>query len=449
MSNTKRQPRRIEELRPRWDKRDDIEEIYADMFGPKNTPQVVELHSDSSPASTVDAEPTSTVDAEPSTTVVVKPKTTLVAKSPSTVDAESRTTVDAELATTVVVEPKTTVVAGFLPRRNNRLAAGLQSMWLAENGAIFPTSRVHRIQLAQDALTHHEESVYDCLWGSKMGNKDDYRIAQKGYGTLSQEARVSKRNVAEILERLEAKGFIKLVTPANQRVPSQYKVLGYRKALEELERNGRQWVVKTGNGVLFASPFSMVDTNSTSTVDAGQPSTVDAELASTVDPASTVTVDAGQSSTVDAGSTVSLDIVFRVSEGSKTSSTSSTDASRLRTIIETKIGVVDMLAVEQLVSDCRSLKPTCTVEEIAELIRVKLPLAKTNPMGFLLRVIPPLLERRADDPEQEQGPPAANHRKALEADLHRYEAIAADPNRDEIERKIAAQVSENLRRQLA
>jgi hypothetical protein len=63
------------------------------------------------------------------------------------------------------------------------------TMWLADiKGALFPGSRARRVDWAQDALTHAEESVYDCLWGPKSTSKEEFRIVQMGYESIARAA---------------------------------------------------------------------------------------------------------------------------------------------------------------------------------------------------------------------------------------------------------------------
>ena len=42
-----------------------------------------------------------------------------------------------------------------------------------------------RVDRAQDALTHAEESVYDCLWGSKGVVNKEFRVVQMGYQQIA------------------------------------------------------------------------------------------------------------------------------------------------------------------------------------------------------------------------------------------------------------------------
>src|SRR4051812_6462996 len=99
--------------------------------------QVVE----SGKSSTVDVSPTSTVDADLTSSLTPVSASADDTGKTSSVDAKPKSTVDVGSASTV--------------------------LWQAENGVLFPSSRVRRVNRAQDALTHIEESVYNFLWGSK------------------------------------------------------------------------------------------------------------------------------------------------------------------------------------------------------------------------------------------------------------------------------------------
>src|SRR5262249_33256777 len=107
---------------------------------------------------------------------------------PSTVDVGLTSTVDADSTSAVDVEPASVI------------------LWQAENGALFPTSRVRHVDRAQDALTHIEESVYNFLWGAKTA--EPYKLAEAGYAEISRSARIAKRNAPVVIDRLIEKGYI-------------------------------------------------------------------------------------------------------------------------------------------------------------------------------------------------------------------------------------------------
>ena len=86
-------------------------------------------------------------------------------------------------------------------------------MWLAEGAnGFFSRSRISRIQYAQDALTHREEKVYDVLWGGKTQAPEASRLAQIGYIELARKARVDRRTVVRLVDRLLEKGYIRVET---------------------------------------------------------------------------------------------------------------------------------------------------------------------------------------------------------------------------------------------
>jgi hypothetical protein len=223
-------------------------------------------------------------------------------------------------------------------------------LWQAEmNGAVFPASRLRRIERAQDALTHTEESVYDFLWGRKTSDRDEYRLTQAGYDRISKGARITKRNAALIVDRLVDKGFVRIENPPDplHRIPAEYRVLGYRAALDEMKRRGREWVVRTGNGVLFVHPVTVVASPST---------TVVGDKTTTVVAATTDTVVPSQPTTVVAATT-------HLDKKTKTLSQSSSDVVAVSQILGKHI-TIDDDAVHQLIEFCREIDPKATTEEI-------------------------------------------------------------------------------------
>jgi hypothetical protein len=129
-------------------------------------------------------------------------------------------------------------------------------IWTAEGlGGVFPASRLREIHDAQDALTATEQKVYDALWGTKGASTDRERIVTKGYDAVAKEARVSKRNIPNIIQRLISKGFLQVLAPAiihGQRAATAYKVLGYAAVREDQKRKGRDWIIHTGRGISYA-----------------------------------------------------------------------------------------------------------------------------------------------------------------------------------------------------
>ena len=115
---------------------------------------------------------------------------------------------------------------------------------------------MHEIRSAGDALTITEERVYDVFWGNKEPSGDRERMVKKGYDLLAKEARVTKRNIVNIIHRLISKGFLEVVAPPviyGRRAPVTYKVLSYEAVRENQKRKGRNWVIHVGTGIGYAS----------------------------------------------------------------------------------------------------------------------------------------------------------------------------------------------------
>jgi hypothetical protein len=135
-------------------------------------------------------------------------------------------------------------------------AAEAVDIWTTESiGGVFPSSRLREIREAQDVLTHTEKRVADVFWGASDLSNDGQRIVRKGYDTTAKEARVTKRNIAKIVQRLITKGFLELVAPPvvyGQRMPATYRVIGYAAVRENQKRQGREWVIHIGRGIGYA-----------------------------------------------------------------------------------------------------------------------------------------------------------------------------------------------------
>jgi hypothetical protein len=345
---------------------------------------------------------------------------------PTTVVADPKTTVVDEHLQTVVDEPTTTVVAG-------------NSLWKAElNGALFPASRVKPIERAQDALTHAEECVYDFLWGTKNTARDDYRIAQAGYDRIAKAARVTKRNAALIVDRLIEKGFVRLETEADplHRVARQYRVLSYRAALDELTLNGRQFVVRSGNGVLFVRAATVVvdplTINPTTTVVADQPTTVVADQPTTVVATTTVTVVVDPTTTVVATTTL-LD--NKKEQAERQSSSSLADVCR-------KNGILLDDAAERIIQKrCRTYDPIASNEEIAYFAEAKIDQLRQsrnigNPVGLLMTAVPEYFVEPAHEVQRYRASKAQNLAQGRET----ARKILDDPESGEQEREWAKSV---------
>jgi hypothetical protein len=319
------------------------------------------------------APPATTVVDDPQSTVDDAPATTVVDSRPSTIDAETATTVVGPLASTVAPSPTATN----------------QVLWMAEGGGgVFTSSRVKRIERAQDALTHVEEAVYDALWGTKR-EPEPFRLVQIGYAELAKRSRVSKRGIQRVTDRLLEKRFIQVETQANiyTRQSTIYRVFSYGTVLRFLRDTNRLHVVRTGTGVFYAHriPVTTVDDSLATTVDVHSPSTVAASSVSTVEPSAP--------STVAASSTVNT---LGNQEGI-TSSSVSMVASRIVPLIS-----VDDDAVRRLIENCRHFDPMASDEEIAYCAQLWIQQNTRNtsirkPAAVMLMAVPKFFEAPATE----------------------------------------------------
>jgi len=296
------------------------------------------------------------------------PTDTDSAESPDTVAVVSGATVSFGSTNTVAVGPSETVSADRPPGPTN-------GPWYTEGKeGIFPASRIRRIILAQDALTHAEESVYDVLWGPKNQNRDEPRLTSLGYDGISKAARVTKMNAKWIVERLIHKGFVKVETLPDplRRIPTCYRVFSYRAALEDMRRRNRFHIVRTGNGVLFAHPFTPADI-----VAHGQPETISVAQSATVTPGQAATVPRGSQTTISVGDTP-LD--------------SSSEAVLIRVINTATNQIIGNDAAAMIVSRCRAQAPDCTNDELADIARTEATKAiqerRSSLTGWLITVLP-------------------------------------------------------------
>jgi hypothetical protein len=101
---------------------------------------------------------------------------------------------------------------------------------------------LRKIRDVQDVLTHTEKRVYEVFGGSNDRSKGRERIVRKGYDVPAREARVTKRNIAKIVQRLINKGFLEPVAPPvvyGQRTPTTYGVIGCAAVREDQKRKGK------------------------------------------------------------------------------------------------------------------------------------------------------------------------------------------------------------------
>ena len=172
--------------------------------------------------------------------------------------------------TTVVTSP-----AGVLGR-----------LWISESGEIVPESRVHRVTAAGDALSNGEEALYNFLFRSMpLRETADARSIQAGYDSLTKGTGFSRKTIQRTIDRLIAKHYIEIETPADiyRRTPTVYRVFGGAAVLDRLARRDCMHIAKIGPGVAFVTPLSML-ADRPDTVVISDSSTIATRTLSTLDP---------------------------------------------------------------------------------------------------------------------------------------------------------------------
>ena len=158
-------------------------------------------------------------------------------------------------------------------------------LWISESGEILPESRVHRIAAAADALSNGEEALYQFLWRSlALRETANTRSIQAGYDFLSKGTGFSRKTIQRTIDRLIAKHYIEIETPADiyRRTATVYRVFGPDAVLDRLARRDCTHVAKIGPGVAFMTPLGML-AERPDTVVTSEPSTLVTHRVSTVD----------------------------------------------------------------------------------------------------------------------------------------------------------------------
>ena len=135
----------------------------------------------------------------------------------------------------------------------------LGRFWISESGEIVPESRVRRIATAADPLSSGEETLYQLLWNSPpVRETAQARSIQAGYDSLTRQTGFSRKTIQRTIDRLTAKDYIEIETPADiyRRTPTIYRVYAEAAILERLARHDRTHVARIGPGVAFVTPLA-------------------------------------------------------------------------------------------------------------------------------------------------------------------------------------------------
>jgi predicted transcriptional regulator len=378
--------------------------------------------------------------------------------------------------------------------------AAATTFWQAEGyGTFIESSRVRRIYQAQDALSLVEEKVYDLLWGTKNQRRDESRLVHYSLQRIAAEARINIKTVRELIPRLIEKGFIHIEHEADARrnIPTLYRVSSYATVLADQKRRNRLYVAKTGKGVVYVHSLSAALAPSGTADPASTPMGFEPPPMG-VTPSGLESKPTGAAPTgplglevskpMGSGGTVSLDS-FRDSKNRQTTTSPSTFSALVRSIQEALGVEPDTALLSGIIDSCHQNAILTTGEPAGEEELLYFTSSKArvifrapnirNHLAVLRKAVPECFlgesfrayraavalrkqklteeEQRTDtDRAQRQREAAeAEDRYALWARIsesHKDErgydmqAIAADPNLDELGRQQAKRLLERLGR---
>ncbi len=315
-------------------------------------------------------------------------------------------------------------------------------MWRTEDGrSLGSEKKVHRIVLAQDALTRTEESVYDILWGTKTGNGDRSRTVRMGQTQLSRESRLAARNAKEVVARLIQKGFIEISRPPDieHRIPAEYRVYSYAAVLKRLREQGRNHTVRISTGVYYAFPEGTPDEPTPDASEQTPDALSGVSSERTPDKESKRTPDA-----LSGANTIgsSLD---------SNTTTTSPEVSALAAALFQAVGSSEDGIALRLLEACRKTAPDITVGEIEELIRERGTFATRpnsgirNPLQFLVWAVPKrcegesfrLFRQRREEDQARLHAIEARQKDEMEAFRAGQQQILDDPGSSEEDLRFA------------
>ena len=139
-------------------------------------------------------------------------------------------------------------------------------LWISESGELVPVSRVNRLTNPVDAPCSGEDTVYNLLLSSPaLRETVDTRSVQAGYESLTRQTGFSRKTIQRTIDRLIAKHFIEIETPADiyLRAPTVYRVFGAAAVLHRLAHHDCLHIARIGPGVAFVRPFSSLSPHQT------------------------------------------------------------------------------------------------------------------------------------------------------------------------------------------
>lgn len=129
------------------------------------------------------------------------------------------------------------------------------SFFRASDGKFYPHQRVRPLREPRDVLSAIELRVFESL----AALAESGRHVRIGYDRLADICSLNEKSVRLLLVRLMEKGFLSVEAPADpeRQLGKQYRIHTLEEARRHHMKNGWQWVVRSGNGILIVWPVSM------------------------------------------------------------------------------------------------------------------------------------------------------------------------------------------------
>jgi hypothetical protein len=310
------------------------------------------------------------------------------------------------------------------------------------------TLRVQRCILAQDGHSSGEQALYVALWNEGSPDGSDARLVTIGQGILAKRVRMDITNVRKNLRLLEQKLSIEITSRevSDQQQGKTYRIFSYRRILENRQKVGMEWIVKS-KGVTFVNPPPAATegqgTKAPQTTVVPQPKEAyhQGGLASREYYQGGAKHQGGAPGKTPGGGDGDMQGLSLLDLNLReyivnTSSLSTVVGRELRSVLQE----IDDDAVKTLCHECRKRAPDCSPEEIIHCFRSKagqlLRFGKPvrNPVGLMLRAVPKCFEgthplylrfRQTEQIRREQEKQAEQQ---WHIQMAEYQRLAQDPD---------------------
>ena len=296
-----------------------------------------------------------------------------------------------------------------------------------------PTVIGFRARLVQDAHTIWEQTLYEVLWNGGSGDPNGPKVICAGYRTLAAQTRLGDKTIKRNLRSLEEKLAIEPIAAEQTHTSTgrTYRIYSFRQILERRRQVGLEWVIRNRQGVtLTLVPDELAQR--TPPVVTFTPA-VKQHPESTVSPAPVVSVAKGR-------------VVTQTPQLVKVLEKDVDKTSSLGLIVEAlreSTGTTDDDAARRIYTKCREKSPDATEEEVSYFVKIQ---AKRicnmrgidNPLGLLITQVPKCFEgesfRQFREAEKTRRESESQRRQEWR---RQAEALLDDPNSSEADKNWA------------